>query len=156
MSEWQTVKLSTNVGWMTLIGGDDNPNCFSLFPLGAHATSENLIAGRDYRVVNMKMGPFERVRAEFLSDGMVEASVRGNVVVLTDKRIPQSELSERWCRVCCPFAYLPEDQQRASLKRETPLIRDGKLCGWSSNGETNSEETIDKHLADLKAIGALT
>lgn len=157
MSEWQTVRLSTTVGWTTLIGGDDNPNCFSLFPLNVNATSENLIGGRDVRVVNMKMGPFERVRAEFLTDGIVEASVRGNVAVLTDSRVPQIELSDYWCGICCPFAFLPEDQQRKRLVHERPIIRDGKLCGWSSYfGATNSEEAIREYLAQLGNIGALT
>lgn len=140
-------RLSLQITSHTLVGGRDNPNCFSL---------ASLDGGRDVRVVNMKMGPFQRVTATWPKREGVEATIiGGSVAVLTDSRLPEHEMhNSRWCAVCMPFEWLPPDQQRARLRVERPCIVDGRLSSWRIQpGVVHDDETVERFLSELRAIG---
>jgi hypothetical protein len=144
-----TTRLTLVVTWHTLLGGRDNPNCFSL--------AERAGDQCGVRVVNMKMGPFQRmVRDAVLRDDVEAEVLAPGIVVLTDPRIPPHELhNDRWCGVCCPFRLLPEAQQRARLRRESPIFRDGELAAWGSQmGVARDEDAVERDLAALRAVGA--
>lgn len=135
------VRLSTRISGYTLLGGVDNPNCFSLGSV---------------RIVNMTMGPFERVVGN-LGATDVEVTLLGpRTGVITDSRFPEHELrNSRWCTCCCPFRLLPEAQQRAHLRTWTPHIADGRVSSWSGGvGRSNNDEAIERLLATLRSIGA--
>ncbi len=139
-------RLSLHVTSYTLVGGHDNPNCFSL-----------AAEGGDVRIVNMKLGPFERVAAEFLRGGVDAEMLAPGVAILTDSRIPEHELhNDRWCTVCCRFRLLPEEQQRAYLRTWTPHFHDGRLSSWgtrSLGGPPRDDAAVEADLATLRASG---
>lgn len=146
----ETKRLTLNVTSFTLVGGDDNPNCFSLQTVPGSWNS--------VRVVNMKLGQFDRVVSHgYLTDDVEAEVIDGHYAVLTDPRIPRHELSERWCPACLPFRYLPSAQQRAYLRTTAPIVRDGNLIGWSwMPGVTHDDAAVDASLAALQAIGEAT
>lgn len=136
------MKLPVRITGHTLLGGDDNPNCFTL---------------GDVRIVNMKMGPFERVVKSIGATDVEVTLLSDRVGLIDDPRFPVEEMhNRRWCRVCCPFGLLPPDQQRNELRTHTPFIKDGRLASWSwHQGTTHSDEEIDRFLSDLRAIGVV-
>ncbi len=133
-----TARIPAIVAGHTLLGGPDNPNCFTL--------------DGGVKIVNMKLGPFERVREQLNATDVEVTMLSPYTGVITDPRFPENELTnDRWCTVCCPTSLLPEEQLRNYLRRWRPHFWDGILMSWCSNtNEVISDEEIETSLKRLQ------
>lgn len=157
MNRGDRIFATTTVTFRTLLGGPDDPNCFSLALRDGLSRHEVMDGDGQVRIVNMQLGPFRRVVAEYLADKRVEVELLSETVgLIVDPRVPEHELTPRWCTVCCPFRLIPEEQQRAFLRFWTPTIRDGKLVGWSNSmHDDNPPEVVDQWMVTLRESGAI-
>ena len=130
------MNLPVAVSGHTLLGGRDNPNCFSLGSV---------------RIVNMKLGPFDRVVEQLGAIDVEVTLLSPNVGVITDSRFPENELTNsRWCTVCCPTSLLPEPQLRNFLRVNRPIFKDGLLLAWSWPHDWVTDDEIDATMKRIK------
>lgn len=130
-------RLPVTIYGHTLLGGTDNPNCFTL--------------QGSVRIINMKMGPFERVVKQLAATDVEVRLLSSHIGVIVDPRFPENELTNsRWCTVCCPTSLLPEEQLRNYLKYWRPSFLNGVIVSWS--GSTNDGVPDDEVEANMKRL----
>lgn len=139
----ETVRLKTQVLSATLLGGEDNPNCFTL----PNSTRDGAV-----RIVNMKLGPFYRVCEQVDATDVEVRLLSPYAGVIVDPRFPEHELTNhRWCTVCCPTQFLPEEQLRNYLRYMQPTFIDGILMSWSgSMNKQFFDEEVEANMVRLK------
>lgn len=131
-------RLPVTVHGHTLLGGRDNPNCFTL--------------KGSVKIVNMKLGPFNRVVEQLNATDVEVTLLSPNIGLITDSRFPENELrNDRWCTVCCPTSLLPEPQLRDFLRYNKPIFKDGRILAWSwKSGDVVTDAEIDATINRLK------